>query len=180
MVKLYMDLTGSTESGARSVFMYTCDRDGSECSVSSHEDRPTKTTSGPASPRQQKPRTAAGLVLAFACAMMAFRQQAGAKPSISATNSYFTHPLSLADAVNIALHQNPNVLRAQRDVESAEGVAVQTKAIAIPKIQATGSYSAVAESDVDIVEFPPQPGQPGGTFVAVITRKGVSAIGSTT
>jgi outer membrane protein TolC len=164
MVKLYMDLTGSTESGARSVFMYTCDRDGTECWVSSEKEAPaTETSSGPTSRATQKSRTSAGLVFALACVMMAF-QQACAKPSISATNSYFTHPLSLADAINIALHQNPNVLRAQRDVESAEGVAVQTKAIVIPKIQATGSYSAVAESDVDIVEFPPQPGQPGGTF----------------
>ena len=164
MVKLYMDLTGSTESRARSVFMYACDRDGSECSVSSHQEpRLTQTTTAPASSAKQKLRTVVLLILALAFATMAL-QQAYAEPSISATNSYLNRPLSLADVINIALHQNPNVLRAQRDVESAEGVAVQTRAIVIPKVQATGSYTAVAEGDVDIITIPAQPGVPASTF----------------
>jgi outer membrane protein len=70
------------------------------------------------------------------------------------TNTLPTWPLALADAVNIALHQNPNVMRAQKDVEAAAGVAVQTRAIAIPQVKAAGAYSAVQSSDLDTPNYP--------------------------
>jgi outer membrane protein TolC len=60
-----------------------------------------------------------------------------------------TQPLALADSINIALQQNPNIVRAQKDVEAAQGVVIQTRAIAIPKLQAAGSYSGVQNTDVD-------------------------------
>ena len=65
------------------------------------------------------------------------------------TNSLLSAPLSLADAINIALRQNPNILRAQKDVAAAEGIAIQTRALAIPKVRSTGHYNAIAHSDVD-------------------------------
>jgi outer membrane protein TolC len=71
-----------------------------------------------------------------------------------------TAPMSLADALNIALKQNPTVLRAQKDLEASQGVVIQTRAIAIPKLQSRGNYSAVQSSDVD---KPPEP-IPGFTF----------------
>ncbi len=70
------------------------------------------------------------------------------------TNSILTQPLSLADAVNLALKQNPSILRAQKDLEAAQGVAIQTRAIAVPKLRATGGYSALEPSDVDSVAIP--------------------------
>jgi len=71
-----------------------------------------------------------------------------------ATNSFIPQPLSLADAVNLALQRNASVLRAQKDLEAAEGIAIQTRAIAIPKVNLTGSYSAAASSDVDTATTP--------------------------
>src|SRR5262249_20113848 len=71
-----------------------------------------------------------------------------------------TAPMSLADALNIALKQSPAVLRAQKDLESSQGVVIQTRAIAIPRLQGRGNYSAVQSSDVD---KPPEP-IPGFTF----------------
>ncbi len=65
------------------------------------------------------------------------------------TNSLPEHALSLADALNLALRQNPNVLRAQKDLEANHGIVIQTRAILIPKIQVTGNYKAVEPNDVD-------------------------------
>ena len=66
----------------------------------------------------------------------------------------FGGPLSLADAVNLALRQSPNILRAQKDLEANKGIAVQTRAIALPTLGIAGSYSAAQLSDVDVISFP--------------------------
>jgi len=71
------------------------------------------------------------------------------KESAARTNPLMTQPMSLADAVNMTLKQNPSILKAQKDVEAAQGVVVQTRAIAIPKMRVTGGYSAVEPSDVN-------------------------------
>jgi outer membrane protein TolC len=83
---------------------------------------------------------------------------ARAVQSMPLTNAFITQPLSLADAVNTALQRNPNILRAQKDLEVAEGVVVQTRAVAVPKINIIGGYSAVARSDTDIITVPGEPG----------------------
>jgi outer membrane protein TolC len=66
--------------------------------------------------------------------------------------------MSLADAINIALNTSPNVLRAKKSVEASQGIAMQTRAVAIPKLGITGNYTAVEPSDVDKPDksnFPP-------------------------
>jgi outer membrane protein len=65
------------------------------------------------------------------------------------SEGFLTQPLSLADAVNLALTQNPNIRRAQKDLEASQGVVIQTRAIAVPKVRITGSYDAKDEGDVD-------------------------------
>ena len=72
----------------------------------------------------------------------------------STTNAAIPQPLSLADAVNLALRQNANILRAQKDLEAAQGVVIQTRAIAIPKVGFAGNYSAAQPSDVDTITAP--------------------------
>jgi outer membrane protein TolC len=57
----------------------------------------------------------------------------------------------LADAVNQALTLNPNIRRAQKDLEASQGVVIQTRAIAVPKVRVTGSYDAKQSSDVDVI-----------------------------
>ena len=93
------------------------------------------------------------LWLALAC-LFASVQPLHAVPSSSATNAFIPQPLSLADAVNLALRQNPNILRAQKDLEVAQGVVIQTRAIAIPKLGAAGNYSAAQPNDVDTFTTP--------------------------
>jgi outer membrane protein len=67
------------------------------------------------------------------------------------TNNFLTQPISLADAVNLALTQNPNIRRAQKDLEASQGVVIQTRAIAVPKVRITGDYDAKQRSNVDII-----------------------------
>ena len=66
-------------------------------------------------------------------------------------------PLSLAQAINIALQQNPNTLRARKDLEAAEGVSIQMRAIAIPTTTSLDAVHTQAgdfkvdELEVDVV-----------------------------
>ena len=87
------------------------------------------------------------LISGFALgALFAVAAQAAASTN---ADSIISQPLTLADAINLALRQNPNILRAQKELAAAEGVAIQTRAIAIPKVRVTANYSALEPSDVD-------------------------------
>jgi outer membrane protein len=44
-------------------------------------------------------------------------------------------PLSMADALDTALQQNGTILQAKSDLEASYGIVVQTRAIAVPKIE---------------------------------------------
>ncbi len=78
-----------------------------------------------------------------------FAPHARASQAASMTKTLVTQPLSLAEAVNFSLGQNPSILRAQQDLEAAQGVVIQTRAIAIPKVRVTGSYTGVQSTDID-------------------------------
>jgi outer membrane protein TolC len=58
------------------------------------------------------------------------------------TNSaaWISRPLSLADCLNVALQQNATILKAKNDLEASHGVVVQTRAVALPQLTATGQY----------------------------------------
>jgi outer membrane protein len=171
LVRLYMDLTGAPESGARSVFMYVCtpQEEGSEPMDGGMilKPAPTMESSGAALSRSERRtkeskafqampgkslRTASALLLFAACCLVA--ACASGESGKPTTNSFPTHPLSLADAVNIALEQSPAIRRAQKDVESVQGVVLQTRAVAMPKVNLTSSYSAVETGDIDLVNVP--------------------------
>jgi outer membrane protein TolC len=100
-----------------------------------------------------------GLTLAT---LWAFGPQSRGAASAPATSSLLTQPMSLADAVNLALRQNPNIIRAQKDLEVTEGVVIQTRAIALPKLGVIGDYKALSPGDLDTV--PITIGGPNQTF----------------
>jgi outer membrane protein len=152
LTKLYMDLTGASEATARSVLMYvTAEQEASQEPAGGLVLKPVPENEEPleAAPRAKARTHAVTGLMVFWLGLAAWSACAAAP--LQGTNGFITRPLSLADAVNVALSQNPNILRAQKDVEATEGVVVQTKAIAIPQVQANGSYSAVALSDTDII-----------------------------
>ncbi|PYI85906.1 MAG: TolC family protein [Verrucomicrobia bacterium] len=80
-------------------------------------------------------------VAAFLLAASAASGAAETNRVTSATN-WLTRALSLDDCMDLALKQNSAILKGKSDLEAAYGVVVQTRAIAIPKLRATGDYSA--------------------------------------
>src|SRR5580693_6694484 len=92
----------------------------------------------------------AGATLCFLAALCLCASSAAAPMGSAppATNNFITQPISPADAAN------PDFRRAQKDLASAEGIVAQTRDIAVPKVAATGSYSAVENTDVDIFSEP--------------------------
>lgn len=71
--------------------------------------------------------------------------------------SWLTQPLSLADTLTIALQRNSAILKGQSDLKAAHGIAVQNRAIALPKVRALGNYAhneAVEVSPFSIINPP--------------------------
>lgn len=69
-------------------------------------------------------------------------------------------PLSLKDAINVALENNYSIRKGRHDIEAAHGIAVQTRAIALPKLRANGDYLATDQTE----DFPTPPGFPAINF----------------
>ncbi|MBI5388249.1 MAG: TolC family protein [Verrucomicrobia bacterium] len=91
--------------------------------------------------------------LAALSVTLAMTGMAGASPAAdtnpppalqpAATNSHPvlpSRPLALAECLDIALQQNANIQKSKSDIEAAYGVVIQTRAIALPKLQGTGNY----------------------------------------
>ena len=70
---------------------------------------------------------------------------------------WITRPLSLTDCLNIALSQNATILKAKNDLDAQYGVVVQTRAVALPQVQATGQYK---DTDPNAIESFPGFNQP--------------------
>jgi outer membrane protein TolC len=69
--------------------------------------------------------------------LLAFNAQA--KTTTNSTE-WISHPLSLAEALNISLQQNSGLRKARADLEASRGLVVQTRAAVLPKIQATTNF----------------------------------------
>ena len=65
---------------------------------------------------------------------------------------WITRPLSLADSLNLALQQNATILKAKNDLEASYGIVVQTRAVALPRVQATGNYT---DTDPEAIDYFP-------------------------
>jgi outer membrane protein len=150
LLKLYMDLTGSNESGARSVFMFldspdTTDRE-EDLKSPERGKSPEAVDEGKGA---AKPGARLPLVILAMLMVAAGAAQANGPNSTNGSTDFIYGPISLADAINLALKQNQTILRAQKDVEATEGVVIQTRAIALPKLGLAGDYGAVQGSDID-------------------------------
>ena len=90
--------------------------------------------------------------------------------AIAADNnpSWLTRPLSLTDALNTALAQNAAILKAKNDLEAAHGLVVQTRAVALPQVQAAGQYKATDPNAVESTVFFNQPQQNWNAGVQIV------------
>jgi outer membrane protein len=68
---------------------------------------------------------------------------------------WMTQPLTMTEALNIALQQNGAVLLGKSDLEAQYGVVVQTRAVALPRLAVTGNYQYSTE--VEAFPFPDSP-----------------------
>lgn len=103
-----------------------------------------------------------GAIRAVAMVAVALAVLAEDPPLATAKPAWLDRPLSLADCLNIAFDQNAQVLESRKDIEAATGLAIQTKAIVIPKVRATGDFSIREDSNVDTLEVPAIPGLTDG------------------
>ncbi len=153
LIKMYMDLTGWSESAARGVFMYVCP--GEE--ETSPGDRGVVLPESPQGNGSGGPsRRFAVVGVAFWCVLcwLGLGICGLQAATVTITNNFPTSPLSLADAVNLALAQSPGILRAQKDLQATQGVVIQTRAAVLPSLNVTGSYAAVQRGDTDIIQAP--------------------------
>ncbi len=67
---------------------------------------------------------------------------------------WLTKPLTVTDALDTALRRNAAISKARADLEAAAGIAVQTKAIVIPKVKVTGGYQVVDKASIDNIQVP--------------------------
>jgi outer membrane protein TolC len=70
----------------------------------------------------------------------------------AAISNYFDHPISRAEAVDMALRQNTAILKGKADLQSAHGVVIQLRSVALPLVTAGGGYNA--EQSTLIESFP--------------------------
>jgi outer membrane protein TolC len=75
-----------------------------------------------------------------AVAELAIGPSSRAAPGRNNDMTWLSKPLSLVDCLNLALSQNSAILKGKRDLEATYGLVVQTRAVAMPKLQATGNY----------------------------------------
>ncbi len=100
-------------------------------------------------------------LLSFALLLAAAGGQAGGAGDTNLP-PWMMRPLSLSDCLNTALEQSAAVLKGRQDLEANHGLSVQTKAIVIPKLEASGAYSLVEDASVDRLTIAPNPAMPGG------------------
>ncbi|HUC86046.1 MAG TPA: TolC family protein [Candidatus Acidoferrales bacterium] len=93
------------------------------------------------------------LLSAMALAAFAVHGNLGAQTAGTNAPAWLTRPLSLADTLNIALTQNATILEAKSDLEVQHGLVIQTRAVALPTVKASGQYS-----DEEITLLPAFPG----------------------
>jgi outer membrane protein len=94
----------------------------------------------------------------LAAVLAATLLRAGAQSAVTNEPVWLTRPLTLVDALNVALDQNGDVLRGKSDLEAQFGLVVQTRAVAIPRVQISGQFQQTTE--VETYPFPnPPPAQ---------------------
>src|ERR1041384_8174582 len=56
-------------------------------------------------------------------------------------SGWLTQPMSLVNAINLLLLHNSAILKARSDLEAAHGIAIQTRAVVLPKLRGASDYT---------------------------------------
>ena len=111
------------------------------------------------------------LSLALVCCVIAGNVVAQDTNADANLPTWLTRPLTLTDCLNIALEQNATILKAKNDLEASYGVVVQTRAVALPQLVATGQYKYTDRSAIEsfpVAGIPNQPNQNWNAGVQIV------------
>src|SRR5271169_2794605 len=65
--------------------------------------------------------------------------------------AWLTRPLSLVDSLNTALEQNAAIVEAKNDLEASQGLVVETRAVALPQLQANSQYKYTQPNAIEAI-----------------------------
>ena len=84
---------------------------------------------------------------------------AAAQSAAADTNapSWITRPLALVDCLNLALSQNATILKAKSDLQANYGIVIQTRAVALPQVIASGQYKRTERGAIENLQLPGSP-----------------------
>lgn len=94
------------------------------------------------------------LLAALFPAFAAETNRPAAAVTTNALPDWLARPMTLAAALNLAESQSAAILKAKADLEAQHGVSIQTRAVALPRVQATGQYRAVEEARIEVPSTP--------------------------
>jgi outer membrane protein len=77
-------------------------------------------------------------------------------------------PLSLVNALNLALQQNATIQEARNDLEASHGIVIQTRAVALPQLTAGGQYKDTDPGAVESIYGFSQPHQDWNADVQIV------------
>ena len=85
--------------------------------------------------------------------------KAPAQNTTIATNApdWITRPLSLVDCLNLTLSQNATILKAKSDLQANYGIVIQTRAVALPHVIASGQYKRTERNAIENLQLPGSP-----------------------
>ncbi len=76
-----------------------------------------------------------------------------AKPTLDAGTIEPPQTMTLQDCLDLALKQNPSILKAQQEIRRTKGVIVETRAAGVPQITASGSGQMIDKAAIDAFKF---------------------------
>lgn len=98
-------------------------------------------------------------LLLFVCFIAGPKVSAQSTAADTNAPAWVTRPLSLVDCLNLALNQNATILKAKSDLQASYGVVVQTRAVALPQVMATGQYKNTERNAIENLQVPGSPVQ---------------------
>jgi outer membrane protein TolC len=76
------------------------------------------------------------------------------KPTRDARATELPESMTLQDCLDLALKQNPSILKAQQEIRRTQGVIVETRAPAVPQITASGNGEIIDSHAIDAYPIP--------------------------
>ena len=62
-----------------------------------------------------------------------------------------TNALTLSETLEIAVRQNPSILKGRQDIEEAYGISLQLRSAALPKVTGSGGYTGLDRGKIERV-----------------------------